>query len=69
MTRFLPPLLILLTLLPACAPVQTEGRAAAILDASEPEARAHAGHLAEGDLTAARQSGVRLLAVLGLWYD
>lgn len=69
MTRFLLFLTMPMLLLTACEPVRTEGRAAAILDASEPEARAHASALAAGDITASRQTGVRLLAVLGLWYD
>jgi len=47
----------------------SEGRAAAILDASEPEARAHAGALAGEDVSAMRRSGARLLSVLGVWYD
>lgn len=57
-----------LALLTACADVQTEGRASAILDASEAPAREHAGHLADGDIEAAQISGARLLAVLGVWY-
>ena len=61
--------LSLMLFLNACAPAPVEGRAAAILDASEPEVRAHAAALVDGNITTARQTGARLFAVLGLWYD
>lgn len=52
-----------------CASLQTEGRAAAILDASEAPAREHAATLADGDIRASQRTGAALLAVLGVWYD
>jgi hypothetical protein len=45
----------------------SEGRAAALLDAAKPEARAHAVSLTGEDMTEARRTGVRLLAILGQW--
>jgi ABC-type uncharacterized transport system auxiliary subunit len=45
----------------------SEGRAAALLDAAKPEARAHAISLTGDDMTEARRTGVRLLAILGQW--
>ena len=47
---------------------QTDGRATAILDASEAPAREHAAALAGGDIAASQRTGARLLAVLGVWY-
>lgn len=46
-----------------------EGRAAAILDASEAPAREHAGALASGDVRASQRTGAALLSILGVWYD
>jgi len=48
---------------------QTEGRAAAILDAAEAPAREHAATLASGDVRASQRTGARLLSVLGVWFD
>jgi len=48
---------------------QTEGRAAAILDASEAPAREHAATLASGDVRASQRTGAALLSVLGVWFD
>lgn len=45
----------------------SEGRASALLDAAKPEARAHAVSLTGDDMTEARRTGVRLLAILGQW--
>lgn len=47
---------------------QTEGRAAALLDASEAPARAHAVALAGDNMTEARQTGAVVLAILAEWY-
>ena len=61
---------MMLAILSGCASGQhTEGRAAAILDAALPEARAHAAALAGDDIIQARKSGVRLLAVLKKWAE
>jgi hypothetical protein len=51
-----------------CLGSQTEGRATAILDASERPARAHAEALAGDDAPLMRETGVNLLATLGVWY-
>jgi hypothetical protein len=40
-----------------------------LLDAALPEARAHAVSLTGDDMTEARRTGVRLLAILGQWRD
>ncbi len=47
---------------------QTEGRASALLDATERPARAHAIALAGDDMTKARQTGAVVLAILAEWY-
>lgn len=45
----------------------SEGRATAILDAATPHVRPTGQALAEGDMTAAQESGARLLAILCQW--
>lgn len=50
-----------------CTTSRNEGRATAILDVALPEAKAHAVSLTGDDMTEARRTGVRLLAVLGQW--
>lgn len=64
--------MMMLALSSGCASWQeaggTEGRAAAILDASEAPARACAGDLADGTLPIARASCAPLLAGLAEWW-
>lgn len=61
-------LMTTLALFSGCSTSQSEGRAAAILDASEAPAREHAAALAGGDIRAAQRTGAGLLAILGVWY-
>lgn len=61
-------LLILTASLSGCGGSPSEGRAAAILDASKPRAEAHAAALAGDDVAKMRETGVTLLAGLRCWW-
>ena len=58
-----------MVILSGCVTSGNDGRAAALLDAAMPEARAHAVSLTGNDMAEARRTGVRLLAVLGQWAE
>lgn len=60
-------LMMMMVALTGCTTNGSEGRAAALLDAAKPEARAHAVSLTDEDMAEARRTGVRLLAILGQW--
>ena len=61
--------LILMTVfLSGCETFRSEGRAASILDASKPAARAHRDALLTDDLSEIRRTGGLLLSGLTCWW-
>jgi hypothetical protein len=58
-----------LLFLTACSNLQTEGAAAAILDAALPASRDHAAALVDGELDLIRSTGLELIEIVNCWPD